>query len=70
MQHLKICFSSNIHLLIRLLMNLKTPIIFSGTGKVKDAMNESQGNKMDARALAYLERPNFTINQQLTHQNF
>ena len=35
---------------------------------------ESQGNEMDVKALAYLQMPNFAINQQftciMTHQNF
>ena len=37
-------------------------------------MMESQGNKMNVKALAYLQRSNFTVNQQFTciktHQNF
>ena len=45
-------------------MNLKTPVTFSETGKVKkNEMMESQGNEMDVKALAYLQRPNFAINQ-------
>ena len=48
-------------------MNLKTPITFSETGKVKKyEMIQSQGNKMDVKALAYLQRPNLAINQQFT----
>ena len=56
-------------------MNLNTPITFSETGKVKKyEMIQSQGNEMDVKALAYLQRPNLAINQQFTciktHQNF
>ena len=48
----------------------------SETGKVKKIyeMMESQGNEMDVKALAYLQRSNFAISQQFTciktHQNF
>ena len=45
-------------------MNLKTPVTFSKIGKVKKyEMMELQGNEMGVKALVYLQKSNFAINQ-------